>query len=758
MAVEIWDGTAWSVYKNYSNADGDIAWNSEDLDISSVSGKLFKFRFRAYGGDSQDINRWNIDNVEVVASEPAQQQANCILGYYFYLGNVITGFTEKNAYPIPPELIQYGQTYTGCVRALYGSGYSDLICKDFSSRFLYPVRNIQGYPVESTAFISWEKPLMTSGTSQVTPPGLLGYSVYRNDVAIAQINDPDSLFFYDYNLEPGIYHYGIAAKYDLTPYGFPGQEAQSLPAGPLHITITFGRQIPFFEAWNSGSFSFNEWTLDPYPGNWFVDQSEGNPAPAASFRWQPPMVNYDISLESPAFNGVPYNCAAIWFDFDLKLVDHNSTGNEKMVVEVYYNNEWHKKAEFRNQGNFGWTSSHIDISPVRGKGFRVRFRATGQNSADILHWLVDNISIYPVCYPARHPAGQPIGNIVKLTWNPPVCHSGNLLQEGFESALFPPQQWSAISVNQAAHWTQLTNSSSIGVHSGNHSAGINWDYNHQDEWLIAENVYVSGNLTFWSYAYQGSLHLDHYYVELSADQGNTWTPLLDLSALPPYPGSNGINDWQTPYHVDLSGYTGETVDIAWHAVDGDGNGLWYPWAIDDCTTGLDDVAIGTGRNNSGPLKPLGTNDLSGYDIYRRDNTRTEFYRINKVQVTDTTYTDSLGFAGLYDYFIQSRFVECEHSTNSDTIEVGVITSVDNGDPSGFEVFPNPAKSFIRVVASDGIIKAEMNGITGIPAGKWTFRQEKNVELDVRGVNSGIYLLNVVTATRMKVVKVCILRE
>ncbi|MEI6436662.1 MAG: choice-of-anchor J domain-containing protein, partial [Bacteroidota bacterium] len=691
MAVEIWNGNAWTTFRNYSNSGGNIPWTSDDLDISSVTGIDFKIRFRASGGDSGDINQWNVDNISVIASEPAQQQSNCILGYYFYLGNVITGYTTKNAFPIPPGQVQFGQTYNACVRALYGSGYSDFSCANFTALYLCPVRNIQGNPIESAAYIVWEKPAMINDTLLVTPPGLIGYNIYRNDSLIAQINDPDSLLFYDYNLDPGVYRYGISAKYDLTAYGFPGLMGESLSAGPLHITITWGRQLPFFEPWDAASFNFNDWRFSPNQGNWVIDMNEGIPSPAACFRWQSPLVNYNVSLESPAFNGLPYTCAAIWLDFVLKLTDRNSTGTEKMVVEVYYGNMWHKKAEIKNLGNISWTSYHLDISPVRGKGFRIRFRATGINSADIVNWLVDNISVNPVCYPATSLTGEPIAGVVKLTWSAPVCHSGILLREGFESNVFPPVQWTEIITNLSANWSQFPIYSPIGVHSGYFSAGLNWDYNHQDEWLIAENVYVNGDLTFWSYAFQGSSHLDHYYVKVSTDQGASWNVALDLSALPTYPGTNGFNDWETPYHIDLSAYTGETIDIAWHAVDGDGNGLWYPWAIDDCSIGMGDMVYpGTSKNVPSIKKNAGLGEFIGYDVYRQTNIQNDFTLINPSPVSDTIYIDSVAQPGQYSYFIQSRFSECEYVSNSDTILIDVITGMNMQESAKILVFPNPA--------------------------------------------------------------------
>ncbi|MEI7662472.1 MAG: choice-of-anchor J domain-containing protein [Bacteroidota bacterium] len=759
MAVELWNGNSWNTLKNYTNSGGNFAWTTDETDISAYTAQDFRIRFRAYGGDSFDINSWCIDNVSIIASEPAQQQVNCILGYYFYLGNVISGYTTKNAYQIPGSQVQYGQTYNACVRALYGSGYSDFACTSFTSEFLYPVRNLHGSPVENAAFIAWDKPNAGNDTVAVIPPGLIGYSVYRDDSLIAQISDPDTLSLYDLNLESGIYKYGVAAQYNLNSYGFPGQVAESTQAGPISVTISFGRQLPFFESWDHGSFSYNDWRFTPSQGNWVIDFNEGIPQPAASFKWQPPQVSYNYTLESPPLNGVPFSCAAIWLDFDLKLTDRNATGTEKMVVEAYYNHEWHQKAEIKNSGSLSWTSYHLDISPVRGKGFRVRFRAAGENSSEILNWFLDNISVYPVCYPATSLAATPLPGAVKLSWAPPACYGGNLLHEGFEESYFPPSQWTKQNTSLADTWSHLPATSPLGAHNGNFSAGLNWDYSHQDEWLIAHDIYVNGDLTFWSYAFQGSLHLDHYYVQVSLDQGATWNVLLDMSALPPYPGTAGVNAWNTPYHIDLSAYAGETVDIAWHAVDGDGNGLWYPWAIDDCSIGADDhyahfPVPGTGaitaRKKDAPLQ-----NLLGYDIYRQVSAAGNFTRINQSVVTDTTYTDAGLQTGQYHYFVQSRFLECVNSTNSDTVQADVITGLNSAVWQEVKIFPNPASNYLTVTSPAEIEEIRIFSSEGICEGRWPAINSRTFTIDTKGIAGGIYILQLQIREETRNYKVCL---
>ena len=171
-----------------------------------------------------------------------------------------------------------------------------------------------------------------------------------------------------------------------------------------------------------------------------------------------------------------------------------------------------------------------------------------------------------------------------------------LVAEGFEGA-WPPTGWSVIqtctdvSGPTPGYWTQTDGSAGsppIGVHSGTYNAGLWWSYNHQDEWLLTLDINLTGSasgtyyVSFWTYGYEGSTNFDHYYVKASTDGGASWDELLDMSALP----GNAWNYWAYPYVIDLSAYAGQTIELAWHAVDGPTNdGLWYVWFIDDIEVG-----------------------------------------------------------------------------------------------------------------------------------------------------------------------------
>jgi hypothetical protein len=219
-----------------------------------------------------------------------------------------------------------------------------------------------------------------------------------------------------------------------------------------------------------------------------------------------------------------------------------------------------------------------------------------------------------------------------------------------------------------------------------------------------------------------------------------------MSALPPYPGPSGINNWNTPYHVGLSAYAGETVDIAWHAVDGDGNGLWYPWAIDDCSIGADDHFIPVLQDPGASAvtgHAAGTSSgLVGYDIYRRDGNSGGFAKINAAPVADTTYQDQGLASGQYRYFIQSIFAECQNSTNSDTLLVDLITSAGFSPGPGIRVFPNPASGHVTLDADSPLVAVRLYTVEGTCAESWNGFNSKRMILDTHELARGIYILKV----------------
>jgi len=161
LAIEVWDGT-WHQVANWNNAGGNIGWTTDDVDVTAYSTGNMKIRLNAWGANSYNIDYWYVDNIYVIATDGSTGYNPCVLGYNFYLNNVLSGFTVDTTYWIPPNQVQYGQTYNACVNAVYGSGYSAQTCYQFTSHFLYPPINLQVTAVECVAYLTWEKPQMMS--------------------------------------------------------------------------------------------------------------------------------------------------------------------------------------------------------------------------------------------------------------------------------------------------------------------------------------------------------------------------------------------------------------------------------------------------------------------------------------------------------------------------------------------------------------------------------------------------------------------
>jgi len=729
MAVEVKYESEWHTLKIWDNTGGNIPWTHDEIDISQFSDQTIRIRFRAFGEDSYQINGWYIDNIFVLASESAHMLAPCIFGYNFYLDGALVASVSENNFSIPGEFVKYDSTYNACVAAIYGSGYSEAVCDSFTSHFLWPPANITGTKIGNGAFLTWEKPQMPTDTGTfITPPGLLGYNIIRNDSLIYFLPFPDSLSFNDLALEPGTYSYFVSAKYDLTAYGFPGQQDNSSAAGPALVEISYGLPLPFFEPWDQGTFTFHDWRFTSEPGNWYLPLNEGNPPPSAKFSGLPMMTGYSYSLESTVLDASSLGCAKIWFDFDIRLQDISANNNEELSAEIFYNGNWHRKATWKNNGSFGWMPAHIEISSVKGKGFRIRFHAAGLNSSDILCWNIDNINIYAVCLPASNLTGEPLGNDIQLRWSPPWCNEGGIiLNEGFENPEFPPSHWTQVIHNTGATWSHTDYASPVGVHTGNYSAGITWNYNLQDEWIIAHGIFVNGNLQFWSMAYQGSTHGDHYYVKVSTDNGMTWEILFDLSSLSTYSG--GYNQWQEPYTIDLSAYLGEVIDIAWQAYDGNGQGCWYYWAIDDCSVGDKKLELFSSETM--------------YNVYRKDPGDTSFFVVNPQPISDTSYLDnSIPSSGLYNYFVQVVNEACSQTVPSDTINIDIITSINDPESKNIKVFPNPAVDYIQIISNVPIYKLLLINTSGQIIKCTDVSSQYNFPWQLDKVPSGIYILKI----------------
>ncbi len=277
--------------------------------------------------------------------------------------------------------------------------------------------------------IVWGIDLADYSVSGLIPDGLTSFNLYLNntfmgDVPYANQAANEFLTHIFEPLDPGSYYYCVSAVYELTSYGFPGDYSESQWICGDSVHLVWGSIIPYTENWSSGTFQ--GWTLNNNSENWLINSHEGEPAPSAQFSWEPILENdYSSTLTSEPIVVDSITEGDIFLDFDLKLVDVNSTGEEKLLVEIYNGTEWSQVAEFANNGKSGFTTNHINISNYcLGSTTKVRFNVTGQNSSDIESWFLDNISITRQCSSPTNLMGEYIWNNnddmgVELCWNSP---------------------------------------------------------------------------------------------------------------------------------------------------------------------------------------------------------------------------------------------------------------------------------------------------------------------------------------------------
>jgi hypothetical protein len=1009
MAVEVWNGTIWTSVGNYDNSTGsDIAWTTGTADISNLANGAFKVRFRAYGEDSFDVDWWDIDNVKVVASTIVSPNP-CVIGYNFYLNSVLDGFTQDTFYNIPPASVSYGSAYHACVLAIYGSGYSAQSCYDFTSKFLCPPNTLAVQGIESTAYLTWQKPNCggcTLATYQydntlenayainptyniqmgnyfpVTPAGtmgiiksfdvffvsygtwtaqptiiyvydaahtligqspsfingpaapwpsgtwinvavadipytgpfyalidyyvpsgvpknglgvdnttpqviadglawcnyagtwgsaasiigtgypstwkqranvcvigkkgpemttidpsslpssqgtlvpgaavnagpnvsgnagdpvtlqapaavtLLGYRVFRDNVKIADINDPNTLEYYDTFLNPGNYCYKVDGWYNVAPFNPPTLRDNSQPAGPECVNIAYGYPLPFYEPWTQASFGYQNWTLPAGQANWSINTALGNPLPCADFSWQPMVTNYDISLTSPAIDASAWTCADIWLDLDVKLVDRNATGDEKLDIDIKVNGNWINKASLSNTGSMDWTMKHLDITNVKGKAFQIRLRAYGANSADLLHWYVDNIHAYGVCHAPQTLTGVQNQFTTTLTWAAPACGGGG-----------PTPQW--------IHWDDGTNSTSIGYGTG---AAV--DFYIAARWTPTQIAPLDGGsvtkIKFWpasagTATWRARIWEGANAANLVVDQNVTqvltpdaWNEVILTT---PHPINIGQELWigfdvnQTdgwPAGCDPGPAITEYGDWIY---DGGAwttlllSGLDYNWNIqayvepskkeagsiptiltNNTASNPKGLAAGTsGRINNAsnrfantgtgriaPLSPMGS-QLMGYNIYRTDdNTTTPFFKIAG-PVPGPTYADihpsTTEPTTTWKYYVTSVFqdslnpgpVLCEGVSDTITITFPAV-GINDLSNNGLMIYPNPANDLVNISATNDIKTIEILNYIGQTIYTNNNVNMKKVQLNVSTYKAGVYFVKITTTSGIRTSKVTV---
>jgi hypothetical protein len=230
-------------------------------------------------------------------------------------------------------------------------------------------------------------------------------------------------------------------------------------------------------------------------------------------------------------------------------------------------------------------------------------------------------------------------NSVDLTWGEPNTETIGF-DESFEDAQFPPVDWSQIITNSGGalangamptwdRYQQIVSGSTVATPAdGQYQAGLWWDYEHQDEWLITPDFLCPSDalLSFESFVYRGSEHGDNYYVKISAEGSQDWQTLWNASAQ-----TGEWNEYDAPIIIDLSAYYGQQIKLAFHAEDPPtDDGLWYQWFIDA-------IEVSSAIRSE-------TRSLTGYKLWRlnsgQEANEAAWVALNGSPETALEYTDN----------------------------------------------------------------------------------------------------------------------
>lgn len=296
---------------------------------------------------------------------------------------------------------------------------------------LYPPTNLHityfGY---CGVLLQWEKP-QNGGN---TPPGIVGYNIYRDGLLLHHTSDPDSLSYYDFISDVGSFTDSVTAYYDLTSYGYPGQYGESSAASAT-FSSNCGLILPFYEFWDQASFAYQQWTFVPSQGNWMINIDTGDPLPTASFKGAPVLADYDYTLQSTPLLTDPFTCANIYASFDSRVIVNNPTLEEKLIIETKYDNTWYPMDSLVNDSSTGWVHHNLNLTGAAGKAIKLGFRAKGHNSADIGEWDIDNILVYAVCISPSNLTVSHSGNHNYLIWGQ-ACSGSKMSPHQTQGSIF----------------------------------------------------------------------------------------------------------------------------------------------------------------------------------------------------------------------------------------------------------------------------------------------------------------------------------
>lgn len=513
-------------------------------------------------------------------------------------------------------------------------------------------------------------------------------------------------------------------------------------------------QMPFVEHFTEGSLEINNWTTDC--DNWDINNWSGNPAPCVRFNGQPFITGpYSRSLTSDWISLEETSGAIdIEIKFQCQGAGRGVNSNEILYIEVFDSLEWHTAGEITDFSS-SWKNKWYNISSyLTNDHFKIRFRASGKNSAELIYWAIDNIFVYErITYPTNLEGNyyweedefgiridwfdeQPIGFIPPVSW----CDHTNsgaigLVSTGdlsYAARWFDLEGWADLDlISIRYHLTDdVFDSLVIKIWRGQNGEYLQYSKNITDE-AVADSwnshflnptiILTDTSPTYVGFTIYGTVPGTY---PASHDNGPAFAGLGDLVKV------GEADNWDT-----LSSF-GPDFNVNWDII------LSYASPI----------------------------DFRGFNIYRKEENAEDYQLLTFVSEgggsDEWSYFDkypSVDIHNSYSYQVKDVYVKYNVTpmdtilslpayvtgTDDDFINIFVtrINELSNTD-SPLLVYPNPATTKLNIKSKLPIKNLSIFDLSGKLLWERNVADKHKVEIDVSSFKSGIYLTKVDNGVRV----------
>ncbi len=142
-----------------------------------------------------------------------------------------------------------------------------------------------------------------------------------------------------------------------------------------------------------------------------------------------------------------------------------------------------------------------------------------------------------------------------------------------------------------------------------------------------------------------------------------------------------------------------------------------------------------------------TNEFLGYNIYK------DGIQINEELVLDTNYQDPHICNAPICYEVTAVYTDCESDPSNEAC-LPVMPATIN-DKNRFNIYPNPAKDFLKIESSYPILYLAISNYLGQKLFIGDSYNTKEISLNISDYPSGLYFLEIETTIGLKKVKLLI---